>query len=301
MLKGTLLLLLSFCFFAANAQIHLVVKEGGFLFLEGKDSIFFYQKSPKDKAGEYSRCNYIHPLYGLDNSRLTEDFPSDHLHHRGVFWAWHQVLIDTMAVSDGWELKNFQQKVVDFEFLQQKGIGYLNTTLEWKSPLWKNGAEAYLRENTTIILYPKVGNYRRLDFEIKLNALADRLNIGGSDDEKGYGGFSVRLKLPSDVTFTGENGLVEPLNTAISAGNLMNISGSFLAGGKKGGVVMECNPQNPAPATSWILRRSASMQNAVYPGRQPVSIPMDQPLVLKYSLLVYQGTMNKKQIVKALK
>ncbi len=296
----TFSLLLSLSF-AGKAQINMVVKEGGFLFMEGKDSLFFYQKSPKDMEGKYSRCNYIHPLYGSDNSRLTEDFPVDHLHHRGVFWAWHQILIDNKPISDGWGLKNFQQKVTDIEFRLQKGIGYLNATVDWISPLWRNGSEPFLQEKTTITMYPKTGNYRRIDFEIKLKAMTDRLSIGGSDDEKGYSGFSVRLKLPDDVGFSGENGLVEPTNTAVVAGNTIKITGSFLKGEKKGGVAIYSNPENPVPSTNWILRKAASMQNAVYPGRQPVSIPFDKPLVLKYSLLVFQGDLTQKQIKIAVK
>jgi hypothetical protein len=103
------------------------------------------------------------------------------------------------------------------------------------------------------------------------------------------------------IIFIHENGLVEPTNTAVIAGNTMKINGSFLKAGKKGGVVIQSNPQNPAPSTSWILRKAASMQNAAYPGRQPVSIPFDKPLVLKYSLLVFQGDMSTKQMRKALK
>lgn len=270
----------------------MVVKQGGFLFMEGKDSICFYQKSPIDKAGKYSRSHYIHPLYGMDNSRLTEDFPADHLHHRGVFWAWHQVLIDQQPISDGWELKNFHQELIDVEFMQQDGTGYLNTTVDWSSPLWKEGKEAYLQENTTIRMYPKKGNHRQIDFEIRLSALVDGLSVGGSDDEKGYSGFSVRLKLPADVSFFGVNGPVESVNTAVDAGNSMKLIGSFLNKGKKGGVVIKSDPQNPAPSTHWIIRKSTSMQNAAYPGRQPVSIPRDQPLVLKYSLLVFQGDLK---------
>ena len=300
MVKFTAVFLLIFLSFAAKAQINMVVKDGGFLFKDGNDSVFFYQKSPQDKNGECGRCNYIHPLYGLDNSRLTEDFPADHLHHRGVFWAWHQILIDNKPISDGWELKNFGQKVSEFEFRQHKGIGFLKTTVDWKSPLWKNGSEPYLQEKTTITMYPKTGNYRRIDFEIKLKALTDRLSMSGSDDEKGYSGFSVRLKLPSDVSFSGENGPIEPTNTAVDAGNAVKIDGSFLDNGKKGGVVIWSNPGNPAPSTNWILRKSASMQNAAFPGRQPVAIPFDEPLVLKYSLLVFQGDLSVKQIKKAL-
>ncbi|MDP2336003.1 MAG: PmoA family protein [Bacteroidota bacterium] len=158
------------------------------------------------------------------------------------------------------ELKNFQQKVANLEFKLQKGIGLLNTTVEWKSPLWKNDSEAYLKEDTKITIYPKSGNCRCIDFEIHLKALTDRLSIGGSDDEKGYSGFSVRLKLPADVTFSGANGLIEPVNTAIEAGNSMNINGAFLNGGERGGVVIWSDPSNPAPSNSWILRKAASMQ-----------------------------------------
>lgn len=301
MLKLIPVALLIFFSLAGKAQINMVVKQGGFLFMEGKDSIFFYQRSPKDMNGEYRRCNYIHPLYGPDGSRLTEDFPVDHLHHRGIFWAWHQILIDNKQVSDGWELKTFQQKVANFEFILQKGVGIVNTTVEWKSPLWKNGSETYLREDTKITIHPKLGNYRRIDFDIKLKALTDRLSIGGSDDEKGYSGFSARLKLPADVKFSGAIGLLEPVNAAVEAGDFMNINGSFLNGGKKGGVVICSNPSNPAPSTNWILRKTASMQNAAYPGRNPVSVTFDQPLVLKYSLFVYQGDMSPKQIKKAVR
>ncbi len=302
MLKLISLALLTLFSLFAEAQINMLVKEGGFLFIEGKDSVCFYQKNQKvSEEGKYQRCNYIHPLYGLDNTRLTEDFPADHLHHRGIFWAWHQILIDNLQVSDGWELKSFSQKVTDLEFRQLKGIGYLNTTVDWSSPLWESGEEPYLQEKTSISMYPKNGNYRRIDFEIKLKALTDRLRIGGSDDEKGYSGFSVRLKLPSDVGFSGENGSVEPVNTAVESGNFVKIDGSFLKSGKKGGVVMASNPQNPPPSNSWIFRKAASMQNAAYPGRQPVAIPFDEPLVLKYSLLIFTGDMNMKQIKKALK
>jgi hypothetical protein len=301
MQRPILIVLFIFLITTGNAQINMVVKDGGFLFMEGKDSIFFYQKNPKSKDGAYSRCHYIHPLYAPDGTWLTEDFPSDHLHHRGIFWAWHQILIDGKQVADGWELKNFQQKVTNFEFRSLKGKGFIATTVDWRSSAWKSGDEAYLREDTRIIIHPLVGNYRRIDFEIKLNALVNNLSIGGSDDVKGYSGFSVRTKLPENVQFTGIKGLVESQNTAVEAGNFIKIGGAFLQDEKSGGVVMWSDLQNPSPATSWILRKKASMQNAAFPGRKPVAIPFDQPLLLKYSLLVFEGDMSHKHIKKALK
>lgn len=285
----------------SNAQVHMKVEPGGFLFLEGKDSILFYQKTLKDINGQYSRCNYIHPLYALDNTRLTEDFPADHLHHRGVFWAWHQILINGKSVGDGWELKDFLQKVTEVEFQQVNDKGILNTTVEWRSPLWENSSIPYLQEHTTITMFPNTNNYRRIDFEITLKAMTSGLSIGGSNDEKGYSGFSVRLKLPRDIAFYDEKRMIEPANTAVSAGHLMKIEGAMLNKGNRGGVVIYSDPSNPAPSTQWILRKSASMQNVAYPGRKPVAIPMDKPLTLKYTLLVYEGSLNTKQIKKAVK
>ena len=34
-----------------------------------------------------------------DGQVLTEDFPADHLHHRGIFWAWHQVYVGEKAMG----------------------------------------------------------------------------------------------------------------------------------------------------------------------------------------------------------
>ena len=35
-----------------------------------------------------TRGNYIHPIYSCDGDVLTDDFPADHPHHRGLWWSW---------------------------------------------------------------------------------------------------------------------------------------------------------------------------------------------------------------------
>lgn len=278
-----------------KSQITMIIKEGGSLFMEGKDSIFFYQKYPKSKDGAYSRCNYLHPLYALDGSRLTEDFPADHLHHRGVFWAWHRVLIDNQLISDGWVLKNFEQKVIKSKFDTNNRVGIFTSIVDWKSPLWKHGLVTYLKEKTIITIFPRTDNYRQIDFEIRLYALTDKLSIGGYDDEKGLGGFSLRLKLPNNISFLGEYGKVEPTNSSIIDGNLMVIDGSFLNNSHIG-VVIFSHPDNPTPSNIWNLRKTSSMQNVTYPGQQPICIPIKKPLILRYSLFIYQDNINLQQL-----
>ena len=48
------------------------------------------------KDARRSRACYIHPLWGLNGEVLTDDFPKDHYHHHGVFWAWPHVEIGRM-------------------------------------------------------------------------------------------------------------------------------------------------------------------------------------------------------------
>jgi hypothetical protein len=286
-----------------TGQVTMQKEEGGLLFLEKGEKVLFYQSEPKSYEGKYERCNYIHPLWGVDGAVLTEDFPSDHLHHRGIFWAWHQVWINGKRIGDPWEIKAFNQKVTDIEFWAQKdGSGLLKTKVEWFSDQWKkNGQKVpYMTENTTITVYPETNNYRRIDFEISLLALEKGLSIGGSEDEKGYSGFSVRMVLPDDVTFTGPNGRVQPENTAVQSPGYVNIAGSMGKNGKSAGIVMVDHSTNPGYPQPWILRAKNSMQNAAFPGNGTVPLSTSVPLVLKYSLLVYSGKMNDRKIKKAM-
>jgi len=287
--------------FSVNAQVTMDKSDEGLLFMENGEKILFYQTEPKNYQGEYKRCNYIHPLWGLDGTVLTEDFPADHLHHRGIFWAWHQVWINGQRIGDPWTISDFEQNVSDTEFQSlNDGSGELKSEVFWKSNKWiKNGVKVpYLKENITITIHPRETDYRKIDFEISLCALEDKLTIGGSEDIKGYSGFSVRIVLPDDVIFTGPEGKIEPKVTPVESDGYINISGSMCRDGKNAGIVILDHPGNPGYPQLWILRNKNSMQNAVYPGNKVVPISTDKPLVLKYSLLVYSGKLGAEKIKK---
>ncbi len=294
-------LLLSIVFFSASAQLSMKKTGEGILITENNKAVFVYHTQPENLNGEYGRCNYIHPLYSLKGKILTEDSPSDHPHQRGIFWAWHQVWIGDQRIGDPWEIKHFKQSVEEVEFIKQgNGTALLNTEVNWLSDQWKKyGSEVpYLKERTKIIVWPESGLVRRIDFEISLLALEEGLKLGGSEDEKGYGGFSVRMVLPDDVVFTGPEGEVQPQENAVQSPGFINISGSIEAGDKPGGIVIVDHPDNPAYPQLWVLRDKNSMQNAAWPGRGPVALSTSKALVLKYSLLVYSGKLNTRKIEK---
>ena len=296
-----LILLFVFLVLSGFSQLNMQRQVDGILITEDGKNVLFYQTVPKNFEGKYERCHYIHPLWAEDGTILTEDFPADHLHHRGIFWAWHQVWIGDERIGDPWEIKDFDQEIIELEFIKKaKEIVQIKSEVEWSSALWKkDGVKIpYIKENALIEIHPLHGNYRLIDFEIRLLARAENLKIGGSEDVKGYSGFSVRMKLPDDILFEGKSGKVEPLVTAVESPGFINMSGSILKENKQGGIIMVDHLDNPDFPQKWILRAKNSMQNAAWPGNQLVPVSTKNPLVLKYSLIVYSGKMNQTKIQK---
>ncbi len=263
--------------------------EQGVELLDGEAPVLFYQKAIKSPNGEYFINNYIHPLYSLKGDTLTEEFPKDHLHHRGIFWAWHQVYIGNQNVGDGWIMENVSYDVVSVETSKNKSEAQLKTHVLWKSLLFQD-SKPFIEEHTTITIFKAKENFRIIDFEILLKPLVSDVFLGGSDNEKGYGGFSWRTRLPEDVVFTSSEGPVTPQTLQIESGPWMDLSASFEEEGMYSGLSVICHPSTPNYVAPWILRQQKSMQNIVFPGREKVKLSMDKPLTLRYRLVVHGGS-----------
>jgi len=268
----------------------------GFLVMEGDNKVMFYQREHKSLNGKYARANYIHPLYGLDGQVLTEDFPADHLHHRGVFWAWHQVWVGDKQLGDSWAVNNFFWDIRDVKVVTPDSKSKaLKVEVDWKSPLWTDAnskQKPFVKEDTTIRVYRAEQDMRKVDFEISLLALEDNLRLGGSEDEKGYGGFTTRIPLPDGLAFIGDDGPVEPQNLSVEGGPWMDFSGLLGPDGKTSGIAILCHKSLPDYPERWILRRKGSAQNPVFPGREPVPLSREKPLILRYRLIIHRGDVH---------
>lgn len=262
--------------------------ENGISLTENGDAVFYYRKTPKTLTGEYVCNHYIHPLYALNGDTLTEEFPLDHPYHRGIFWSWHQFYMDTMSLGDEWIMESISHEVAGMKTSTENSAATLDLEVKWSSALLENG-KAFMKENTRIMVHPLQKGIRKIDFEISLQALVPGLSMGGSDDEKGYGGFCARLKLPDDLLFISSNGAVEPKTLQVRAGTWMDFTGTFGSSTGQGGVAICTHPSTPNFPAPWILRQKTSMQNIVFPGRERVEISMDQPTILRYRLIVHEG------------
>src|SRR5690554_1148117 len=280
-----ILLLLQFKVFPQSLKFE--KSNEGILLLENGQPRFFYQTATKSKDGKYPRANYIHPLHGLNGEVLTEDFPEDHLHHHGIFWAWHQLYAEGKRVGDPWISEGITWDVKKTSEKIKKGTAQIKAQVYW---LQNPGDKPIVKENLLV-------SYERLDdgvyaltFDIKLTALVDGVEIGGSEDDKGYGGFSPRFMLPEDVRFNSTTGEVVPHNLPVQAGPWMNLTGSFdPSSSTPSGIVIMGEPEKLPSYKGWILRSQRSMQNVAFPGREPIAIPKNKSLSFRNQILVHKG------------
>jgi hypothetical protein len=278
---------------AEQHPIKITKNDQGFVITDGSEKVMVYQREHKSLNGRYTRANYIHPLYGLDGQILTEDFPRDHPHHRGVFWAWHQLWLGDTRIGDPWATQDSRWDVYDAKILTpDSNSRALQLGVYWKSPLRtdSNGKMVPLvKETTTISVHRAENDMRKIDFRIELLAMQNDTRLGGSEDAKGYGGFSTRIKLSKGLAFTGTDGLVEPTTLSLEAGPWIDISGNLADAGKTNGLAILTHKSCPGYPHRWILRRSGSCQNAAWPGREPVPLSKTKPIVLRYRLVIHRG------------
>jgi hypothetical protein len=282
--------------------------------------VLVYQLQEKSLDGQWSRAGYVHPLYDLGGNVFTEDFPDDHKHHRGIFWAWHHLSVGDLVLGDPWLCKEFVRQCIETTMggIEVGGEDCMRIDLVtlWKSPRLKDPMGDMLpvvKERTRIIVHPRTTQQRLMDFDISLTAMLSDVRIGGSDDVKGYGGFSPRIKLNSKEVFRFLGGEVQPQKLAVQGGPWVDISN------ENRGLTIMSHPENPVATQEstksdsgsnqtqasneadqqsprWILRRKRSMQNVAYPGRKPVLLSTDTATRLRYRLVVHDGKLTPKSL-----
>lgn len=287
-------LLFIFAFFSTTSlfgqNLSFQKTSDGIMLKEDGNPRFYYQTATKSLKGKYPRANYIHPLYGLDGEVLTEDFPEDHFHHRGIFWTWHQLYVDGQRIADPWFCEGISWKVKNTNTNINDNIAELEAEVIWISDSLDQ--KPILKENIKIIYKNYKDEAYTLQFEIALTSLVNNLELGGSEDEKGYGGFSPRIKLPEDIHFTSEGQEITPQNLPVQAGPWMNLTATF-NGKSTSGIAIMGEPKELPQYKGWILRSANSMQNMAFPGRSPISLPLGKPLVFRNQLLIHKNLSSK--------
>ena len=268
----------------------------GYLITEADKPILFFQVAPKAIDGKFERAGYVHPLYDWEGKELTQDGPADHPHHRGIFWAWHQVLWRGQPIGDSWVSDKIRFVPGDNRVLSDNESVTIQSELIWMADSLEADDKKIVREQVKVRVHQSEEDYRLIDFSISLFPLKDSIAIGGSDDSKGYGGFSTRWKLPDDLQFFSGDSLLQPRETAVPGAGWISFTGTF-NDNRKQTITLFCKEVYPGPTQAWILRGpdETSMQNALFPGRKPF-ILREEGLKLRYRIVIQKTALPNETI-----
>jgi len=236
------------------------------------------------------RSGYVHPLYAPDGDVLTDDFPADHVHHRGVFVSWPRVTVLGQGV-DPWMMRGLRP---GFEKWGPRAADEKTARFEaynvWR--LEDEARTAVVREHLRFTVHAADEVGRVIDAHVTLVNLTEQPVTLRGAEKSAYGGLNVRLngKRP-DVQITTARGAVTNDVNALDPPSPWAAHASRVATGQPySGVAIFQHPANPEyPARNWTLRPYGFL-GAAWPGEGAYDLPPHGTLDLRYRLFVHRGT-----------
>jgi len=239
----------------------------------------------------FVRSCYIHPLYSLDGQVLTEDFPPDHRHHHGLFWAWPSVRVRGADTSN-WQPAEPSLRQHFVKWIR-KEVTAAGARLIVENT-WKLGeTEDVAEETVTIFVHGATLYGRAIDIEIVIRPVGGPITLrGAAEDNKGYGGLTFRgwaAEGSDDQVFKGAAMTTDegPL-AADSAGRPFRWADLYAPGDR--GIAIFVLPRHPGFPVPWLVRNSyAGVLNPCWPGLEGAVLEPGVPISLRYRIYVHRG------------
>lgn len=269
--------------------------EGGRLELrEGDQPVLVYNHGvqlPPDVPADRARSSYVHPLYGLDGEVLTDDFPRDHYHHRGVFWAWPHVTVDGREY-DLWAIKG----------LRHRFLGWLEKTAEPNRAMlavtngWFIGERKVMAERVKLTVHPARADTRAIDLDFTWTPVGSAVTLRGAPG-KSYGGLTLRVAPGTNTVITVPTGVTRR-DLTVTRLPWADLTRTWTAGGRTSGVALFVAPDHPDFPPEWLTRHYGALCIG-WPGVQAQTFPSGQPIHCRYRLWIHRGQVDKERLQSA--
>jgi len=252
--------------------------EGGRPVLVYNHGVITSTNAPADRA----RSSYVHPLYGLDGEVLTDDFPKDHYHHRGLFWSWPHVKSGEQE-ADLWMLTGIRhqfERWLGRELLPTKAnLGMQNG--------WFIGARKVVDERVWLRVSPTTAEGRVIDVELTWTPLNEPLTLRGAEG-KSYGGLTLRF-----APRTGETIITTPDGRSqedlpIAHLPWADLSAQFAGVKAPSGAAILIAPEHPDYPPEWLTRHYGVLCVG-WPGVKGQTFPPDKTIHVRYRVWIHRG------------
>jgi Methane oxygenase PmoA len=239
-------------------------------------------------AEDRRRTSYIHPLFGPDGEVLTDDFPVDHFHHRGLYWAWPNVWLGDERV-DQWHLKGVWTQ---FEEWLAQAVERCSARIGIRNGWYDRQRRRVADEVVWLRIGPNDGVGRTVDLDLTWTAVGLAITIQGQkeDRDKGYGGLQYRPAPGREkVIATDTVPAITRTDTDRIPSKWADYSSLFGDRPTRSGVAIFASPDHPGFPPGWTTRYYGFL-GVAWPGLEKVTIaPGGPPLHLRYRIYVHRG------------
>lgn len=275
-------------------------ENGQLLVSEKGNPVLKYNFGMQLKEGvseRYRRSSYIHPIYDTEGNILTDDFPSDHYHHRGLSWMWPKVFINGKRY-DLWHIYGQDGKldglhqVFDHWLIKETGpvfaiFGAKNT---WQLD---DGTEV-MDEWVYVRVFRAEGGIRAIDMQLNWQAKTS-LTLEGQD-QKGYGGFNFRFAQRTDTQITSPFG--KEKDSDLKAMPWADQSAKFDRNEYFSGVGIFQHKRNRDFPAGWCLRHYGFL-GVAWPGVKPYEMNPGDQLSLRFRIWIHRGNAEEGSVESA--
>lgn len=243
---------------------------------------FLEKVAPGNLKYSRPRSDYIHPLYGLDGQELTHDWSLDHPHHRGIYWAWPEVMLGE-EMGDLHALQRVFARPVGRPVTRTgEDFAEIEARSRW---MWEDTIPI-VEETVRIRVWRSHGFgvedlARDIDLEFHFRALTNNVTVARRQTEL-YGGLNCRFasigRQMISTHIAPEGSDPRPAYACIS--------GSFGAGDRQALAIFQ-HPKNPDFPGDWVQYPELNWLQPTFPAagtRFP--LPIDKPLILRYRFII---------------
>ena len=267
---------------------------------EGREVIGF-QTKPELPAGVkpvFARAGYIHPIYTPTGKLVSDDYPSDHYHHHGIWAAWTKTEFEGRH-PDFWNVGDGTGRI-DFVGVGQTWDGAVHggfTSRQRYVDVKATPEKAALNETWEVTVYRTAGGakpYAVFDLvSTQETATGSPLKL----EEYRYGGLGVRghreWKDKSKVFFLTSEGK-DRANGNATRGRWCHIGGPV--GGQLVGIATFDHPSNLRAPQPMRLNPEDPFFNWAPSQMGPFEIKPGASLVLRYRFVVADGPPDRAEL-----
>ena len=252
---------------------------------EGDKPVLVYNHEVIRKPGvpaDRARSTYIHPLYGLDGEVLADDFPRDHYHHRGLFWAWPHVTIGQQHF-DLWMLKGIEQK---FERWLARENTATNAVLGVENG-WYVGDRKVMQERLWLRVLPAGADGRVIDLDFTWTPVDEPITLAGAEG-KSYGGLTLRFAPGTNTVITVPVG-TPSRDLAMTNLPWADLTRAWTREKTTSGAAILVHPTHPDFPPQWLTRHYGVLCLG-WPGVKAETFQPGAPIRCRYRVWIHRGT-----------